>query len=212
MYRTITAKVLPWLLSRLKPKGRQWLWVLLTLAAGWLGWQWQQDTARSEARPQPAHSLLQRLRRVEQTRDSLARDNAVLVLSHAQAQALVPALEAELKQLRLKARRAAQYTEAGISLQQELRAVLRDSVIYDAVPVRVFRYADDHLTVSGIATDSVQALQLSYRDTLVQVVYRGARRRPWLWVLSRRELQQRVRLKSGRGTLDYAETIKIGKR
>ena len=100
---------------------------------------------------------------------------------------------------------------------QQLQLPLRDTVIYDSVrydtvTVRVFRYADDYLQLWGMATDSLQRLDFSYRDTLIQVVYRGDRRRPWLWILSRRRLEQRLRLKNGRAELDYAQTIKIEKR
>ena len=225
MYRTITAKLLPWLLRKLNPGGGTllkklkpagWLLLLLlTLAGSWLGLQrlslrWQEETARSA-------TLLYSLRTAELQRDSLAAQNELLVLSRAQATALLPALEADIRRLGVRLSRVQQYTAAGMSVQQQLQLPLRDTVIYDSVrydtvAVRVFRYADDYLQLWGMATDSLQRLDFSYRDTLIQVVYRGERRRPWLWILSRRRLEQRLRLKNGRAELDYAQTIKIEKR
>lgn len=227
MYRTITAKLLPWLLRKLKPgdgtlfkklKPAGWLLLLLlTLAGGWLGLRLREATAHGETLERSAHSLLYSLRTAELQRDSLAAKNELLELSRAQAAALLPSLEADIRRLGVRLSRAQQYTAAGFSVDRQLQLRLRDTLIYDSVrydtvTVRVFRYADDYLQLSGMVTDSLQRLDFSYRDTLIQVVYRGERRRPWLWILSRRRLEQRLRLKNSRAELDYAQTIKIVKR
>ena len=183
----------------------------------WLGLRLREATAQSETLERSTRSLLYSLRTAELQRDSLAAQNELLVLSRAQATALLPALEADIRRLGVRLSRVQQYTAAGMAVQQQLQLPLRDTVIYDSVrydtvAVRVFRYADDYLQLWGMATDSLQRLDFSYRDTLIQVVYRGERRRPWLWILSRRRLEQRLRLKNGRAELDYAQTIKIEKR
>jgi hypothetical protein len=51
--------------------------------------------------------------------------------------------------------------------------------------------------------------KLSYQDTLVQVVFRGKRIHPWLWIFSRRQLMQRIQLKNPQAQIHYSEIIQI---
>jgi hypothetical protein len=90
--------------------------------------------------------------------------------------------------------------------------MLRDSVIHDTVPVKVFSYKDNFFNVHGLSHDSTQEVKINYQDTLVQVVYLGPREKPWLWIFSPRKLQQRVTLKNPNARITYSEFIQIQRR
>ena len=97
----------------------------------------------------------------------------------------------------------------GFNVHTPATVLLRDSVIYDTVQVRVFDYQDGFFAVQGKAIGNRQHLELSYQDTLVQVVYRGERERPWLWIFSPRKLMQRVSLKNPNAHIHYTQQIEI---
>ena len=90
--------------------------------------------------------------------------------------------------------------------------MLRDSVIHDTIPVKVFSYNDNFYNVHGIAHNSTQEVKINYQDTLVQVVFRGSRVKPWLWIFSPRKLQQRVTLKNPNAQITYSEFIQMQRR
>jgi hypothetical protein len=56
-----------------------------------------------------------------------------------------------------------------------------------------------------------QRLQIHSTDTLTQVVFKGERIRPWLWVFSPRKLQQRVSVSNPNATIKYSQFIQIQK-
>lgn len=149
----------------------------------------------------------------------LAYENEVLTLSHEELERLVPSLYAEIEELRLRVRRTAAVSRTAFSAQVEEAVLLRDSVVVlydtvrqvvrDTVRLQAFDFSDGYLTVSGVSDGVTQRLQATYTDTLVQVVYRAERPRPWLWFFSPRRLRQRVMLKNPNATLHFSETIHL---
>ena len=139
----------------------------------------------------------------------LASQNQVLQLKSKELAALLPELAAEVRGLNVRLSKAQTVSATGFTVQTPATVLLRDSVIYDTVQVRVFDYQDGFFTVQGKAIGNRQHLELSYQDTLVQVVYRGERERPWLWIFSPRKLMQRVSLKNPNANIHYTQTIQI---
>lgn len=139
----------------------------------------------------------------------LASENQVLELKSKELTALLPELAAEVRGLKVRLDRAQSVSTTGFNVQTPATVRLRDSVIYDTVPVRVFDYRDGFFSVEGKAIGNRQHLELSYQDTLVQVVYRGERERPWLWIFSPRKLMQRVSLKNPNAHIHYTQHIEI---
>jgi len=139
----------------------------------------------------------------------LASENQVLQLKSKELAALLPELAAEVRGLNVRLRKAQSVSATGFTVQTPATVLLRDSVIYDTVQVRVFDYQDGFFTVQGKAIGNKQHLELSYQDTLVQVVYRGERERPWLWIFSPRKLMQRVSLKNPNAHIHYTQQIEI---
>jgi len=139
----------------------------------------------------------------------LASENQVLQLKSKELAALLPELAAEVRGLNVRLGKAQSVSATGFTVQTPATVLLRDSVIYDTVQVRVFDYQDGFFAVQGKAIDNKQYLELSYQDTLVQVVYRGERERPWLWIFSPRKLMQRVSLKNPNAHIHYTKQIEI---
>ena len=139
----------------------------------------------------------------------LAAQNQVLQLKSKELSALLPELATEVRGLNVRLAKVQSVSAAGFTVQTPATVLLRDSVIYDTVQVRKFDYHDGYFTVKGKAVGNQQHLDLSYQDTLVQVVYRGQRERPWLWIFSPRKLMQRVSLKNPNANIHYTQHIEI---
>lgn len=139
----------------------------------------------------------------------LATENQVLQLKSKELAALLPELAAEVRGLNVRLGKAQSVSATGFTVQTPATVLLRDSVIFDTVQVRVFDYRDEFFTVQGKAMGNRQHLELSYQDTLVQVVYRGERERPWLWIFSPRKLMQRVSLKNPNAHIHCTQQIEI---
>ena len=139
----------------------------------------------------------------------LASENQVLQLKSKELAALLPELAAEVRALNVRLGKAHSVSATGFTAQTPATVLLRDSVIFDTVKVHLFNYQDGFFSVQGKAIGNRQHLELSYQDTLVQVVYRGKRERPWLWILSPRKLMQRVSLKNPKANIHYTQQIQI---
>ena len=139
----------------------------------------------------------------------LASENQVLQLKSKELAALLPELAGEVRGLNVRLGKAQSVSATGFTVQTPATVLLRDSVIFDTVQVRVFDYQDGFFTVQGKAMGNRQHLELSYQDTLVQVVYRGERERPWLWIFSPRKLMQRVSLKNPNAHIHCTQQIEI---
>ena len=139
----------------------------------------------------------------------LASENQVLELKSKELAALLPELAAEVRALNVRLGKAHSVSATGFTAQTPATVLLRDSVIFDTVKVHLFNYQDGFFSVQGKAIGNRQHLELSYQDTLVQVVYRGKRERPWLWILSPRKLMQRVSLKNPKANIHYTQQIQI---
>ena len=139
----------------------------------------------------------------------LAAQNQVLQLKSKELAALLPELAAEVRGLNVRLGKVQSVNATGFTAYTPSTLLLRDSVLYDTVQVRLFDYQDGFFNVQGKAIGKQQHLELTYQDTLVQVVYRGQRERPWLWIFSPRKLMQRVSLKNPNANIHYTQHIEI---
>ncbi|MBN9482178.1 MAG: hypothetical protein J0H46_02420 [Bacteroidetes bacterium] len=78
----------------------------------------------------------------------------------------------------------------------------------DTFRYKMFRYQDAYYDVSGVSLRDTQLLRISITDTMTQVVY-WKRKRPWLWILSPRHLEQRVYFRNPDAHIHYSRTINI---
>ena len=152
---------------------------------------------------------VQQLKEIQTQSGQIAVENEVLQLRLRELSTLYPKLVDEIRNLKINPKRAESISTTSINAEKQITTMLRDSVIHDTIPVKVFSYKDNYYTVNGVAYNSTQEVKIHYQDTLVQVVFRGSRAKPWLWIFSPRKLQQRVTLKNPNARITYSEFIQI---
>ena len=135
--------------------------------------------------------------------------NQVLKLKNQELEALVPGLHKEIKALQVKPSRVESVSASSFSSHTSVQTVLRDSTVFDTVPVKQFSYTDEFYLIHGFSVNDTQHLSITYQDTLIQTVYRGKRKKPWLWIFSPRQLEQRVALNNPNATINYSQHIQI---
>lgn len=135
--------------------------------------------------------------------------NQVLELKSHELEAIIPKLHEEIRFLQVKPSRTESLSSTTFTTETRIQTVLQDSVVYDTVPVRQFKYSDEFYRIEGLAINDTQHLNITYQDTLIQTVYRGKRKKPWLWIFSPRQLEQRVALKNPNATINYSQHIQL---
>jgi len=133
----------------------------------------------------------------------------VLQLRNAELKRIYPQILEEIKNLNINPKRINHYSETVIHQNKELITTLRDSILFDTIARRDFFYKDSFYQVQGnIIKDSIR-MNIESTDSLIQVVYRGKRKRPWLWFLSSRKLEQAIYSKNPNSHIVYSKTISI---
>lgn len=151
------------------------------------------------------------LKQIEILDGRLAAQSRVLELKVDELCELYPNLQQEILNLKIKPNRVEQLAQTSFHSEKQITTVIRDSVITDTIKARVFNYTDDYYTIRGIAIADTQQVNIQMCDTLVQVVYRGKRKHPWLWFFSKRQLEQRVTLKNPNAKIEYSKVIRVVK-
>ena len=138
-----------------------------------------------------------------------AAETAVMNLRLKELSSLYPKIMTEIRQLKIQPEKTVQVTNHYTESEKHITTLVRDTVIRDTVQVRVFDYNDDYYTVKGITEADTQRVSIASRDTLMQVVFRGKREKPWLWIFSPRKLEQRVALKNPNAVVEYSQIIQL---
>lgn len=139
----------------------------------------------------------------------LVAQNKVLVFRNREFKKAFPKLQKEIKDLKLKPKRVTSISSSVLKTKKSITASIRDSLIHDTIKARVFDYKDEFYTVYGIAVKDTQEVQISSTDSLIQVVYKGKRKRPYLWIFSKRRLEQVISNKNPNAKISYAKHIEI---
>lgn len=139
----------------------------------------------------------------------LVAQNKVLVFRNREFKKAFPKLQKEIKDLKLKPKRVTSISSSVLKTEKSITAPIRDSLIHDTIKARVFDYKDEFYTVYGIAVKDTQEVQISSTDSLIQVVYKGKRKRPYLWIFSKRRLEQVISNKNPNSKISYAKHIEI---
>jgi regulator of replication initiation timing len=140
--------------------------------------------------------------------DLVAKNN-VLQLKYSELKNVYPEIIAEIKNLKVNPRRVEHFSETVIQQQKDIITTLKDSLIYDTISVRVFNYHDEFYTIKGIAIGDTQKVHIESRDSLIQVVLKGDRYKPWLWIFSKRKLQQVVSCKNPNSKIVFSSIIEL---
>ena len=137
----------------------------------------------------------------------LVAKNDAMILQISEVKKIFPRIIDEIRNLKINPHKVESYSETVIQQNKDIITRLRDSTIYDTVPVRVFNYHDEFYTVKGISVGDTQKVHIESRDSLIQVVYKGERCHPWLWVFSRRKLEQVVGCKNPNSQVKYSKYL-----
>ena len=135
----------------------------------------------------------------------------ILELKHTELKKIFPQILTEIENLKIKSKRVNQYSETVIHQDKEIIRELRDSLVYDTIKVKTFDYQDDYYQVSGNITPDSIRMNIHSSDSLIQVVYKGQRINPKLWIFSKRQLEQVVSCKNPNSTIQYSRYIQIEK-
>ncbi len=142
----------------------------------------------------------------------LAAQNQVMRLHYDELVAIYPKILEEVKNIEIRPKYLTQYSETVVNQEKEIRTNLRDSLILDTIRARVFNYEDSFYSVKGIAVGDSQKVNIHSRDSIFQVIYRGKRIHPWMWILSKRQTEQVITCKNPANTILYNKTIQISKK
>lgn len=141
----------------------------------------------------------------------LAAQSDLLILQTNELKKLFPREVKQIQSLGVGVSKTSQFTTTVVETKTNVITTIRDSIVRDTVKVRVFDYQDQWYQIQGISEKDTQHLVIKSTDTLTQVVYRGERIKPWLWVFSPRKIQQRVSVSNPNATIKYSQTIQIQK-
>jgi cell division protein FtsL len=189
------------------------LLVIAILFAIWMLWTSNKNLKKDNQRlVSNMETLGADLKYIRIQNGTLAAQSGVLELRLKELQTLFPKQSKSIQDLGVNPSRVQQLSTTVIESQKQIVTTLRDSVIHDTVHVRVFSYKDQWYTIKGQAIGDTQQVQIQNTDTLVQVVYKGQRVKPWLWIFSPRKLEQRVSVSNPNANIKYAQVIQIQKR
>ena len=142
---------------------------------------------------------------------TLAAQTNVLLLRTNELKQMFPAQAKSITDLGVKISRATQVSSTVIESEKNIVTLVRDSIVHDTVRVKVFTFSDKWYQIKGVNQGDSQSLQIQTTDTLTQVVFKGEREKPWLWIFSPRKLQQRVSVSNPNATIKYSSLIQIQK-
>lgn len=120
-----------------------------------------------------------------------------------------PKAAAEIKNLKVKVGRARFYSQTSSSNNKEISVRLDDSLNLDSTISKTFHYTDAFYSVNGFCIGDSAHLQIQSRDTLLQVIYKGDRIKPWLWFFSKRKIMQRVSLINPNAKIGFTQLLQI---
>lgn len=141
----------------------------------------------------------------------LIAKSKVLEFTNSELETTNQSLEQELKNLKIKANRVTDYSKTATQTNYTITTKIRDSILFDSVQSSVFSFDNNWVSIRGMAQGDTQTLAIHSIDTLVQVVYKGKRRKPYLWFFSPRLLEQVIYSKNPNTLIVYNKTIHIVK-
>jgi len=147
----------------------------------------------------------------------VARNNVLELTSKELRNGIAQDVIAELSNLGIKPKYVTNFSETVIKHEKEIVAKLRDSVVFDTVPVSCFYYSDRWNEVSGYSMGDTQHIKISSVDSLIQVIYKGSRynskgkKRPGIFFWLPRKLEQVVTSCNPSSKIVYSKTISVTK-
>lgn len=178
----------------------------------WMIWSNNQNLREENQRLEGnVRSLSIGLKQIQLENGAIAGQSEVLTLRIQELKTLFPLQFKAILEAGVKPERAQQVSTTIIETQKQIVTTIRDSLIHDTIRVKVFSYSDPWYTIQGQALGDTQRVQIQSRDSLIQVVFKGERTKPWLWIFSPRRIQQRMFSSNPNSIIKYSQTINIQK-
>jgi hypothetical protein len=178
----------------------------------WMIWSNNQKLREENQRLEGnVRSLSIGLKQIQLENGAIAGQSEVLTLRIQELKTLFPLQFKSILEAGVKPDRAQQVSTTIIETEKKIVTTIRDSLIHDTIRVKVFSYSDPWYTIQGQALGDTQRVQIQSRDSLIQVVFKGERTKPWLWIFSPRRIQQRMFSSNPNSTIKYSQTINIQK-
>ena len=141
----------------------------------------------------------------------LVGKNSVLVFRLSEFKSSFSDLAEQIEDLRINVNRISSVSNTVIESEKHITTTLKDSIINDTIIAKIFRYNDTFYNIKGLAIGSTQTVTIQSTDSILQVVYKGKRRKPYLWFLSKRQLEQVITNKNPNSKITYSKHIEITK-
>lgn len=128
---------------------------------------------------------------------------------------IYPDVKQKVSDLKIKPKRVESYSEISVGYTKEITVPAKDSTIKkndSVIQGKYFHYADNWYDVKGWIIQDTASLKISSTDTIYQVIHKGDRINPWLWIFSRRQLVQTIESANPDNKIKYARFIKILKK
>ncbi len=142
----------------------------------------------------------------------LVANTNVLQLKYTELKQVLPSIINEIKNLKINPKHVLSYSESVIENKKNIITILKDSILHDTVNAKVFNYNDEFYSIYGIAINDTQRVNITSRDSLIQVIYKGERYKPYLWFFSKRKILQAITSKNPNSTVLYSKHIEIIKK
>lgn len=114
----------------------------------------------------------------------------------------------ELENLNIKVNKLQSYTSTTTEFHKEIETTLRDSLVFDTIPVRVWSYSDQWLSAKSIIYPDKQQTSFLSTDTIISVAHYG-KRKPFWKIWKPRPLLQTVTNKNPYNKIHFNEVIEI---
>jgi len=137
---------------------------------------------------------------------------SVLELKASEVGKIYPDVEKEEKNMKIKPGRMKIYSETGTEQQKEIKPPLTDTIIvikHDTIKTKGFNYTDTWTRIKGIVLNDSMNVNYSSIDTVISILHKGDRIHPWLWIFSKRKIEQAILNKNPNTKIIYNRTIKI---
>lgn len=175
----------------------------------WLANEWIQAKQNYKRVNQSFANSKKELVKYRTVNDKLAAKVDVLQFRNAEIEKIYPEILEEIENLKIKDQRVTQYSESVLHYDIDIATDLKDSVDKDSVKLHTFDYKNEFYAIKGeIKEDSIN-LNISSTDSIIQVIYKGERKKPWLWFLSKRKLEQVIYSKNPNSEILYSRSIEI---
>ena len=188
------------------------MFLLLLIGAVILLWKSNESLKQDNARlANNMETLNASVKYIQTQNGKLAAQTDVLLVRTGELKELFPVQAKTVTDMGIKLNRATQISSSVIETQKNIITRVRDSIVHDTVRVKVFSYKDQWYQISGIGNEKTQQLSIFTTDTITQVVFKGDRIKPWLWIFSPRKLQQRISVSNPNAIIKYSSLIQIQK-